>query len=209
MTEEKLIETIKQLKEIKPRKEWAVLLKSQILAEKQVASVKAQSVSFTNVFSAVFASRKLVYSFAAIALLVVGAFGLMKLYPVGDVGRQAALTQNVAEINTKIAELTKDLNPDSFKDVASAKKVADGVQAIKKLQTKTFADMQGTPEEKSLSNAITSVDKTLAPLVRNEMSDLQNTTLTDAQKEILKSAQDLYSRGKYAEALEEIMTINK
>ena len=35
ITQEQLIESLSQLKEIKPRKEWAVLLKSQILAEKQ------------------------------------------------------------------------------------------------------------------------------------------------------------------------------
>lgn len=36
ITQKQLIEQIKQLKEIKPRKEWAILLKSQILIGKQV-----------------------------------------------------------------------------------------------------------------------------------------------------------------------------
>lgn len=209
ITEKQLIESLSQLKEIKPRKEWAVLLKSQILSEREVAPVQAKSVGIMDIFQTVFSQRKLAYSFAVVLLLIFGAFGATRLLSDGNAERQVALKQNVAAISTKITELTKDLNADSFKDVASAKKLADGVQTIKKLQAKTFADMPGTPEEKSLTDAIASIDNTLAPLVKNEINDLNNTTLTDAQKNILTNVQKLYDQGKYAEALEEILLINQ
>ena len=51
ITEKQLIEAVKAMKEIKPNKEWASLLKSQILAEKQeVVSQKANFVDFISNF---------------------------------------------------------------------------------------------------------------------------------------------------------------
>ena len=39
ITQEQLIESLNQLKEIKPKKEWAVLLKSQILTEQMIDEI--------------------------------------------------------------------------------------------------------------------------------------------------------------------------
>jgi hypothetical protein len=38
---------------------------------------------------------------------------------------------------------------------------------------------------------------------------LQKTTLTDDQKKTLTEVEDLYTQGKYADALEKILLINK
>ena len=48
ITEKQLIDSLKQLKEIKPNKEWAVLLKSKIIAEKraEVEFIPATSIGF-------------------------------------------------------------------------------------------------------------------------------------------------------------------
>ena len=55
ITEKQLIESLSQLKEIKPRKEWAVLLKSQILAEAK----PAETISFMDVISSVLFQKRL------------------------------------------------------------------------------------------------------------------------------------------------------
>ena len=49
LTQKLLIEQVKTLKEIKPRQEWASLLKSQILSETKVETkIVAQKVSIWN-----------------------------------------------------------------------------------------------------------------------------------------------------------------
>jgi len=220
MNQKELINSIKQLKEIKPRKEWAVLLKSQILAEKQseviVVKNPAKSVSFLDIISSVFLQRKLAYAFAVILFLIVGVFGLTKLLPAGEPNKQTAsltnqteLKQNVADLNTKVTELAKNLNTNSLKDPNTAKQIADDVQKIKQLQAKTLADVSGASDEKSLNDAVVLANSTLASLVMGEINDLNNTSLTDDQKTILSQAEDLYNQGKYTDALEKILLINK
>lgn len=215
ITEKQLIDSLKQLKEIKPRKEWALLLKSQILTEKQ-AEIKttehpAQFAGFMNIFS----QKQMAYSFATLLLLIAGVFGLVKLLPsntapqqTASLIRQTGLTHNVADLNVKITELKKNLKNTSLTNLQTAKAVADQIQKIKQLQTKTLADVLSAPDEKSLKDALSSADSTLAPLIENEINDLQKTTLTADQQKILVQAQDLYKKGDYSGALEKIWDLS-
>ena len=106
-----LIERIKALKEIKPRKEWAVLLKSQILAGEQTEFLEqpARFAGFANIFS----QRKMAYAFSVVLLLIVGVFGAIKLLPTTNIPQQTAsltgqavLKQNVEALNIKINNLS-------------------------------------------------------------------------------------------------------
>jgi hypothetical protein len=251
ITEKQLIESLSQLKEIKPRKEWAVLLKSQISLSAEASAKadekqtllrqgygRARSVSFGNVFSFMF-SRRLAYSLAAILFLAVGVFGFTKLLPFEKAPQQTAsltaqtpLKQNVADLNTKINDfakanetgkkenvplainnikqsataLAKNLNTDSLKDPETAKAVADEVQKIKQLQTQTLADVPGTSNENDLNDALAPVNNALAPLVQNEINDLEKTTLTDDQATTLQDVKNLYNNGDYSGAWVEIFT---
>ena len=215
ITEKQLIDSLRQLKEIKPRQEWASLLKSQVLAEKsvEIKSVRhpAQFASFMNVFS----QKQMVYSFAAFLLLIAGVFGFVQLFPVSINPEQTAsltsstgLTQNVADLNTKIAALKSNLKTTSTTNLQTAKAVADQIQKIKQLQTKTLADVAGTTTDKNLTQALSAADSTLAPLVEGEISDLQKTTLTIDQQRILVQAQALYVKGDYSGALEQIWNLS-
>ena len=214
ITEKQLIDSLRQLKEIKPRQEWASLLKSQVLAEKsvEIKSVRhpAQFASFMNVFS----QKQMVYSFAAFLLLIAGVFGFVQLFPVSINPEQTAsltsstgLTQNVADLNTKIAALKSNLKTTSTTNLQTAKAVADQIQKIKQLQTKTLADVPGTTD-KNLNEALVAADSTLAPLVESEINDLQKTTLTIDQQKILAVAQDLYKKSDYSGALEKVWDLS-
>ena len=202
ITEKQLIESLKSLKEIKPRKEWAVLLKSQIIAEKQTETVISNPARFAGIVDTIFSAfsnRKLVYAFAAILVIVFGAFGATKLLPTAEAPKQTALlttpSQQVLvlknQINTTVRGLSQNLKNNPAQDP----------QAIKIL-AKTLADMPGevtsSPDVKDLMQTV----------VETEISDLQKITLTDSQKITLTQAQDLDSQGKYVEALEQIMVIN-
>ena len=52
------------------------------------------------------------------------------------------------------------------------------------------------------------VQDLMQTVVKSEITDLQKTTLTPAQKDTLAKAQILYDQGKYADALELLMTNN-
>ena len=159
ITEKQLIDSLKQLKEIKPRKEWALLLKSQILAEKQVtvAEIKTaekptKSIGILDIFSSLFFQRKLAYSFAAALLLIIGIFGLVRYTMPGDLlfpakkmaeQSQAALTgqtpvkRDVAALSTRVNELAKVAKEGKTnKDISKEFKAGIGaIQAIRENKT--------------------------------------------------------------------------
>lgn len=213
ITEQQLIESLKQMKQIKPRQEWVSLLRSQILSERVIEPIHAQF-SFASAISNSF-SRRVAYSFATLLLLIAGAFGLVKLLPVNTTPQQTAsltgqagLSQNVADLNTKIVALKQNLKTTSSTNLQTAKAVADQIQKIKQLQTKTLADVPGTAADKNLNEALAAADSTLAPLVESEINDLQKTTLTTDQQKILAQAQDLYKKADYSGALEQIWNLS-
>ena len=230
ITEKQLISSLQQLKEIKPRQEWVVLLKSQILAESKVETRVAEQPAKFAGFINVFAQRKMVYSFAVMLLLIFGAFGLVKLMPseklpnksTASLIGQTGIKQNVLALNTKIndlaqatkegetgtipsakndikttvSELAKNLKDNPTQDQETIKDIANSL--------KTLADVPGTD-----LTASPDVQDLYQTVVQSQIADLQKTTLTDDQKTILTDAENLYSQGKYQEALEEIYNINQ
>lgn len=237
ITQKQLISSLSQLKEIKPRKEWAVLLKSQILAEKQVEPIQAQSANFISTFSTAFFQKRMAYSFAAVIFLAAGILGFSKytvpgdlLFPVKKIAEQsqAALTGQaglkndvavlnsrindlaqvakagrtdnipsaISEINANVSELTKSLKDSPTQDPKTLKEIASSL--------KVLADVPGT----DLSANADVIDLYQA-VAQSQISDLEKSTLTTDQKDTLAEAQDLYSQGKYADALEKILLINQ
>lgn len=239
MTQKELINQLKLLKEIKPRKEWAVLLKSQIFTEAQerVVEVIAQKASILETLSFIFAPKKLAYSLAVVMFLIVGVFGFARytvpgdlLFPVKKIAEnsQAALTgqtvlrQEVANFNNRINDLAQVAKagrvnniPSAISEVNSnasalAKNLRDNPtensQALKEIaiSLKTLASVPGAdlsenPDVKSLYQTV----------VESQIADLQKTTLTEEQSKALIEVQNLYGQGKYIEALEGILLINK
>lgn len=241
LTQKQLIESLKMLKEIKPRQEWAVLLKSQILAEKQVeiqaSFQKAKSAGIMDILSTIFAPRKLAYSFAVVLFLIVGIFGFAGytvpgdlLFPIKKIAEQsqAALTgqtilnQDVASLNSRINDLAqvaksgrKDNIPSAISEISvNASQLAKSLKSnsvndpktIKEIASslKTLADVPGTDLSQN-----SDVKDLYQAVVQAQITDLQNTTLTDDQKNTLTQVEDLYSQGKYADALEKILLINQ
>jgi hypothetical protein len=158
ITQKQLIEQMKMLKEIKPRKEWAVLLKSQILAEKQaetkIIAQPTNTIGIMDVISSVFFQRKLAYAFTAVLFMIVGVFGFAKytvpgdlLFPVKKIAEssQAALTgqtslkQNVLTLNNRINDLAqvakagrKDSIPSAISEIsANVSEVTKNLKALK------------------------------------------------------------------------------
>ncbi|MEI7425010.1 MAG: hypothetical protein WCK10_02745 [Candidatus Staskawiczbacteria bacterium] len=232
--QKQLISSLKQMNNIKPRKEWAVLLKSQILAEKS-SEVKtiSQPATFAAVINAIFSPKKLSYSFAVILFLIVGVFGFSRytmpgdlLFPVKKIGEQSVATfsgqtklnQDILALDNRISELVQVAKeermnniPSAISEITEAAKVlksnsVSDPETIKKLaiSLKTLANIPGadlseTSDVKDLYQAV----------VQAQIADLQNTTLTDAQLEIMTEVKELYLQGRYSAALEKILLINQ
>lgn len=242
ITQEQLISQVKLLKEIKPRKEWAVLLKSEILAgDQETVKIPAQKVGvwdlIGNLNFGFGASRKLAYSFAAFLFVIFGAFGFVEytmpgdlLFPVKKIAEQsqAALTgqsgleQGVTILHNRINDLALVAKEGRKNNISSAinevKENASylaknlGSGSVKNQQTlkeiavslKTLANVPGTdlaenPEVVNLYQRV----------VVNQIVDLEKSTLTNEQKQILEEVKQLYADGQYIDALEKILLINK
>ena len=238
ITQKQLIEQIKTLKDIKPRKEWAVLFKTQLLSEEQVeVKIPAQKVGIFDALYSVFFQRKLAYAFAAVLILIVGVFGFSRYAMPGDLffpvkniteqsqaalagqtqlkqevaifnsrindlnklaqtGKKSNMPSAINEVNAKASVLAANLKNNPVKDSNTIKDIANSL--------KTLADVPGA--DLTVNSNIEDLYQTV---VQSQIADLQKTTLTDDQKKILTSAESLYSQGKYEQALEEILPINK
>ncbi len=231
-TEKQLIDSLLKLKEIKPREEWASLLKSQILEDSQNTETTAQKVNFVSAISALFANRKLayVYGLSALAILVV-SLGFISLVPQQEVVAPAqvaslqnvlVLSDEVAVLNNKISDLeavSKEGNKEKITPVET--EVKDKVSALaKNLKDNPKQDPETIKEIAISLKTLASVsgsDVTDSPeisdlykaITESQIEDLKETTLTEDQEEALKEIEDLYLQEKYLEALEKILLINK
>jgi len=236
LTQKQLISQIRELKEIKPNKEWAVLLKSQIFAEKQVEEKiviqPAKTVGIMDIFSAMFFQKKLVYSFASLSFFIVGLIGFAQYTVPGDLlfpikkaseqsgaalTRQTALRQNVTTLNSRINDLAQ---------VAKAGKTSNLPSAISEVNERSLElakNLQETSADSQILKEIISSHKTLADIPGADLNESQATqdlleavitdykkiTLTDDQKTILTEAEDLYKQEKYNDAWEKIYSIQQ
>ena len=196
LTEVQIIAQLRHLKEIKPNKEWASLLKSTLLESKvpgrMTGAVPVQRATFMDTVRFVFTPRKLVYSFAVILFMVVGISvfeNLPQKSAVAPAKQTAVIIKN--QISATAKTLVQNLKENPAQDSQTIKTLA-----------KTLADMPGdvaaTQDVKDLVQAV----------VQAEIADLQKTTLTETQQYILTNAQKLYDQGKYTDALELLMVNN-
>jgi hypothetical protein len=239
ITQKQLIESLSQLKEIKPRKDWAVLLKSQILAEHKAipVPVKVKSVGIMDIFSSLFFQKKLAYSFAAFVFVIIGLIGFARytvpgdlLFPVRKIAEQsqAALTgqtglqNNVAALNNRIHDLAQvakegrtDNIPSAISEInANAKDLAQNLKDNPAQNSETIKEIaSGLKTLADVPGTDLSQNPDLKDLyqtvVQSQIADLQKTTLTDDQNKTLADAEDLYNKGKYTDALEKILLISQ
>lgn len=84
MQETKLINKLKELQQIKPRKDWVILVKNQILAEPKQAQ-KKQTFGILSFLPALIYQKKLAYAFACLLFVIVEMFGFAQYTVPGDI----------------------------------------------------------------------------------------------------------------------------
>lgn len=180
-------------------------------------------------------SRKLAYAFAVLAIMVVGVLGFAQytvpgdaLFPIKKLAEQSqaslmgktTINKEIANLNSRIndlAQVAKGGKTENFTAVVAeiknnASELARGLKnetanpsEIKEIAAslKTLADVPGTDLSENQD-----VKDLYEAVVSSQIEDLQKTTLTQEQKDVLEEIIGLYDEGKYAQALEKILMIN-
>jgi len=167
ITEKQLIKSLQQLKDIKPRKEWALLLKSQILnaeyAEQRAISKPAKKTwSILEFLPSFDYQKQLAYAFAALVFLIVGVFGFAQYTMPGDllfpIKRIAEQTQNPMQVaynrSEDLVQIVKENKTHNLEPAISEFK-ASMVDAAKKLTQ----DLAQNSDNNSIKVAIAEVKK--------------------------------------------------
>ncbi len=223
MTDKELISKLQELRQIKPRKNWVVLTKNQILGgavfeNKKVFNAPTHREVLSNVLS-LFFQRKLAYVLATFLFLAVGVFGFMKYVVPSDsnvnvkVAQQSspadiiAIKSNVKDFKEKSKNFSQvaKFNP---RDISSAvKEVKDAAQeltdAIKKdpqLAKEVALDINNNKTyldvngDSDLKDTLNDLYKTT---VDTEFKDLEKTTLTPEQQSRAQEIKNSYDKGEY------------
>ena len=144
MQEKQLIHRLKELQQIKPRQDWALLVKNQILGLPAEALTKAgpnffekrPTLRFLDLLSALIYQRKLAYAFATLLFVMVGMFGFAQYTMPGDVlfsvkklteqsqtafvSQESQLKNNFETANRRLDDLTQVVKDNRVQNIAPA-----------------------------------------------------------------------------------------
>ncbi|MEK7658462.1 MAG: hypothetical protein AAB352_01180 [Patescibacteria group bacterium] len=233
MTEEQSIKQLNKLQEIKPRREWVVLTKNQILGgeAKAVMANKKGILSQLLVFLPRLSyQRQFAYAFASLALIVAGLFGFAQYTVPGDTlfsvrrlteQSQAALTgqkalqNDIANFNSRVSDLAKVAKDNKVGNIPSAiKEVSSIAKTLKNDLAQNPQSIKEVAGSLQTLAAVSGTDLSENPevkdlykvIVENQMKDLKETTLTKEQEKTLLEVEELYKKGDYSGAFVKIYT---
>ena len=237
MIEEKeLIGKIRELRQIRPRKDWVVLTKSQIIGEEK---------KYTSLFLFPFLKLKPVYAGLIVVFILFGLFGISQnslpgdpLYSIKRITEksqavfvsedekpkaQLELTNKRLEELNKVAETNqvKNLSPaieeyqasvsqaaENLKKIKEPEKAKEVVAVIKKIEKnkQKVEEVLATKIDEGKENG-DSVQELYKTPAEVLIKDLETRTLSEEQQEILEEAKELYEAGDYSGALEKILIL--
>ena len=240
LTQEQLERQIRKLKEIKPREEWVILAKSQIFNETTVKEAIVENpvrkISFFDVIRAFQTQKKMAYSFATLAFIIIGLVGFAQNTTPGDLlfsvkkiteQSQASLTgqtgvkKEIATLNNRINDLAQITKQGKTNNIPSA------ISEVNIKASELTKTLKETPvEDVEIIKEITDSLQVLAYMPGTDLSESQDikelykevvqmqivsfkkSTLTEEQEEILLEIEELNESEKYIEALEKILSMN-
>jgi NADH dehydrogenase/NADH:ubiquinone oxidoreductase subunit G len=224
MTEKELIGKIRELRQIKPNKDWVILTKSQILGEED-----NQLRVLVNLFRPAYAGLIVVF-------VLFGLFGFAQnslpgdiLYPIKKITEksQAVFVSekekpklNLELANKRLEELNQIAEKNEVKKLAPAinEYQASVSEAAKNLVKLKKVDREIIEKSLELAKNKEKAEKTLGINIGNEeteeslndlyktqaeylINDFKNRTLTDEQKIALEKAEKEFDSGNYLEVL--------
>jgi len=231
LTEKELIRKIRQLQQIKPRKEWVVLTKNQIFGEEKREF---------NFFSLIVRVWKPILALSTLGILL-GLFGIAQnslpgdlLYPIKKITeRSQAIFVSDRERPKMELELTnkrlEELN--KISQTNQIKKLAPAMNEVQKSLSQTNKNLKGKQKfsreildqtkkivdnkekvEKVLGTQISEskeLENTLAQIIESQIKDLETRTLTEEDQKFLTEAKKDFELGNFSEALRKILMLSQ
>ena len=229
MTEADLVKKIQELKKIRPRKDWVVLTKSQILGEEPkilffpffkpaLATITALGILF-GIFSLaqnslpgdiLYPIKKITEKSQAVFVseeelpkynLEIANKRLEELNEIAQTNQVKKLAPAISEFQASVSEAAKNL----VKLKKVDKKIVEEAVKIGK-NTKNTEEILATkifPEE--TEESLNDFYKTYAQML---IKDLEESTLAEEQKLLLEEAKEDFETGNYSQALEKILILS-
>lgn len=238
MDEKELIRQLKVLRQIKPRKDWVVLVKSRILPKEDVHAASMPSLRL-------FFGYKLAWAPVVSVLIIIGLFGFAQNTVPGDFlfsvkkvteSVQVGFTSNLEKpkihlqlANKRLEELSKiaeanqvrNLSPaieefqNSFAQAAEelAKMDVNVTSSdsvfVKELATQMQELEKNKQEVRACGIEVGDTEKSEDVIIAYLIKDLENRTLTEEDQKLLEEAKEYYEVRDYSQALIKILYINK
>lgn len=232
-----LINKIQTLKGIKPRKDWVVLTKNQILKERNISQETV--LSFWNFPRLIFQYKTAVATLAVFGILI-GTFGLAQKAMPGDslyafkkivektklsfVPEQEKPALHLEYANERLQAIarivqsngTEKITPIIEEYQADVSEAAKSLSQIEKPDVKKVAQKAREIEESKQKIEALGVivgetkewDNALAKIVEDQIKDLEEMSLSETQIEVLKEIKVDYEGGNYSQALEKILLLS-
>ena len=226
MTEEQLIGKIRELRQIKPRKDWVLSTKTQILGQEPRLEI--------------FPFFRPAYAGVFVVLLLIGLFEFSQsalpgepLYVLKRISEKAVVSLtpqeqkskvNLESANKRLEELNqiaqnnevKKLAPAMSEFQANISEAAKNLVNVKKVDKEIIAQTQKLEENKEKVEQVLStkieteeLDNALGQLVEREIKDLEERTLDEEQTAILEEAKADFEAENYSEALIKILSLSQ
>jgi hypothetical protein len=233
-----LINKIQGLKSIKPRKDWVVLTKNQILKERKILSQEA-TLSFWNFPKLILQYRTAVATLAVFGIMI-GTFGLAQNAMPGDslyafkkivektklsfVPEQEKSVLHLEYANEKLQSIARIVQNNGAEKITpiieeyqnNVSEAAKTLNQIKKPDVKKVAQKAKEIEESKQQIEALGVivgeteefDNALAKIVEEQIKDLEGMSLSETQVKILEEVKADYEKGNYSQALEKILLLS-
>jgi len=229
MTEKELIGKIRELRQIRPRKDWVLLTKTQILGDVEVRPQPFLFPFFRPAYAGLF-----------VVLILIGLFEFSQSALPGEplyllkrvVERSQAVFVSESEkpklnlelANRRLDELNqvaqnnevKKLAPAINEFQANAAIAAKNLAKVKKVDKEIVAQIKKLEENKEKVEKVLATkiemeeyDNDLAKLVENQIKDLETRTLSEDQQKLLEGAKADFEAGNYSDALIKILDLSQ
>jgi hypothetical protein len=214
------------------------IINSSSVTERKVNIIE-RKISVAQIISEIIFQKKFAYASMTLLFMIVGVFGFARLttpgdifYPVKKIVEQSQqtplqiaynrsedlvrvvsknktqnLTPAINEYKASISDAVKNLSDSLAQNSGdeSINKVIDEVIKIKENQR----NLQVLGVNVGNDDEISELTNLLSAIVKNQIADFEDSTLTEEQQKVLAEVKELNDQEKYSEALELILEMKK
>ena len=233
MNEKQLIDKIRELRQIKPRKDWVLFTKKEIFKDEP----KRKWFSFFEPEVVFVFHHKPVFALLVVFLVLVGAFGFTQNSMPGDslfplkkiaeksqsvfVSQEEQVKVNLGLVGKRLDDLEKIAETNSVKNLAPAiteyqESISLAAEGLEKVQIKEIISEVKKMEQKTEKIKSYGIEieenqefkNALDRIVKKEIDDLENMKFEGERTEALGEIKENYEAGEYYQALEKILILS-